>query len=67
MPNRLQYDKDVQKILQVILSSISRLDICLCEGMLSKGDESRLWIESYISGVLEQVYKVQSVYPFLMQ
>lgn len=52
MPNSLQYVSEVQKILQMILGSISRLDLCLSEQMLGKGDESRLWIESYISGVL---------------
>lgn len=66
MPNNLQYVSEVQKIFQVALGNVSRLDSFLCESGLGKDDESRLWIESYISGVLEQVYKVQSLYPFLL-
>lgn len=52
MPNSLQYVSEVQKIFQVVLGNVSRLDSFLCENYLSKDDESRLWMESYISGVL---------------
>jgi hypothetical protein len=63
MPTSLQYVSEVQKIFQMALNNIALIDSLVIQ---QQKHQLSSFLESYMAGVLEQVFKVQSLYPFLL-
>jgi hypothetical protein len=59
----LQFVPEVQKMVQMCLSNIAVIDSFITQ---NPKPSITPFLESYIAGVLEQVFKVQSLFPFLL-